>query len=397
MILADLNLSIRDINAISRAGCTTVEELRQKISDDMDGMKRQLGFATFDRIEDALARIQTEAATIDVVDNVVVSTTEYTRAMELHQMILAEKQIIENGLYRMGQHLKEMRDGKLYKQHGYQNFEDYCKNSIGFSRQQAYNYIGITENLPMDFVNSSLQIGVKKLSLLAKLDEPTRKEVIETVDVENTTVKKLMMQIEKLEQEKNKLESDNADIGQKLDAVTESRSRDLKRISQEKSEISENLRKKSAEFVKAQNQIMHLEKQIRELENRPVEVAVSEEEAKEVERLKTELENAKLQLMQADKRAESDKQKAVSTVRNEYEVRIAKINRQLAETQKNDNGPDKSALDKERFEALKTMFEHAVDEMEAFLDDVTDVAARKRYLSRVDVYYRDNLLYLADE
>lgn len=57
MSITELNLGIRDINAISRSGCTTVEELRQKISDDPDGMKRQLGFATFDRIEEELLAV----------------------------------------------------------------------------------------------------------------------------------------------------------------------------------------------------------------------------------------------------------------------------------------------------------------------------------------------------
>ena len=69
-----------------------------------------------------------------------------------------------------------MRDSKLYKELGYQNFENYCEQEAGFSRMNVYRYISIAENLPQDFVTSMLQIGMSKLTLLATLDEPQRKE-----------------------------------------------------------------------------------------------------------------------------------------------------------------------------------------------------------------------------
>ena len=202
MKIEDLNLDVRAFNAVRRAGCTTVEELKQMLSDDPEALRRELGSSTFDRIEEALTALPQP---VEVVEHNVIVSPEYTRAMELHQMIMADKQIVENGLYRMGKHLKEMRDGKLYKQHGYQNFEDYCKNSVGFNRNQAYAYIRITERLPEDFVSSTIQIGVQKLSLLAMLDEPTREAVTETVDVESVTVKELKAKITALTAERDEI------------------------------------------------------------------------------------------------------------------------------------------------------------------------------------------------
>lgn len=379
MILAELNLSIRDINAISRAGCTTVEELRQKISDDMDGMKRQLGFATFDRIEDALSEIQTDVPAV-VLEN----PESHARACYLRDDTKARLSVIEINYYEVCKNIKEMRDNKLYKELGYQTFEDCCKTEFGLAKRQCYKYISIAENLSADFVQSTAQIGTEKLSLLAMLDEPEREKISESVDLENTTVKELKAQISALQNEKNRLESENADIGQKLNAATESKNRDLKRISQEKIEISENLRKKSAEFVKAQNRIMSLEKQIKELENRPVEVAVSEDETKEIERLKAELEDTKLRLTQADKNATAKAERAAALVRDEYEEKLA--NAQRAET-------DQNALDKEKFEALRVMFEHSCDELECFLEDLED-DPRIDYVANLKSYFRKTIMRL---
>ena len=65
----------------------------------------------------------------------------------------------------------------------------------GFSRVNAYKYISIAENLKLKNVNSSLQIGVTKLSLLASLSEEKQAEVAETVDLESVFVRDLLLQL----------------------------------------------------------------------------------------------------------------------------------------------------------------------------------------------------------
>jgi hypothetical protein len=397
MNISDLNISIRDINAISRSGCTTVEELRQKISDDMDGMKRQLGFATFERIEDALAEI----SGVKEQTPAVIVSEDYTKAITLTRSIIANAQAAQQSLYEVCKGLKEMRDGKLYKELGYQNFEDYTENEVGIKRRQAYGYISVAENLPEEFVHSSAQIGIKKLELLAKLDEPTRETVTETVDVESATVKELKAQITALTNDKNKLESETADLAQQLDAAQEtiqsksklfedfakSKNRDIARISGEKSEAAEKLRKKSAEYVKAQNRILSLEKQIKELENRPVEVAVSEDESKEIERLQSELEDAKLRVAQADKMIAAKVERSAELLRAEYEEKIAKI--QSPE-------PDPDELRNAKYWSLKHIFEELIDELEDVLNGMAD-DKRITLVDRIIHYCTDNLTYLKEK
>lgn len=172
MNISDLNISIRDVNAVFRTGCKTVEELRQKLSEDPDGMRRQPGENVLQRVEAELAKTEPEQTPAVIVSE------DYTKAITLTRSIIANAQAAQQSLYEVCKGLKEMRDGKLYKELGYQNFEDYTENEVGIKRRQAYTYIQIASGLSSDFVQSTAQIGTEKLALLAKLDEPTRETVL---------------------------------------------------------------------------------------------------------------------------------------------------------------------------------------------------------------------------
>lgn len=190
-------------------------------------------------------------------------SSEYLKAQELDRRIKTSAQLAQQSLYDMCMGFKEMRDSKLYKELGYTEFGDYCEKETGFSRMNVYNYISIAEKLPKDFVNSSLQIGVKKLTLLSKLSEDDRTEITETTDLENTTVKELEQQIKEL-----KIKADRADV---LDHRLDDMNRNCEYISSQRD--------------KAEKKIAQLEAEIKELESRPIEVAV-ETDSKEVANLK---------------------------------------------------------------------------------------------------------------
>lgn len=181
-------------------------------------------------------------------------TAEYAKAADLDRKIKVSAQLAQQSLYDMCMGLKEMRDNKLYKELGYQNFEEYCEKEVGFTRQSAYNYIRIAEKLPQDFVNSSLQIGTKKLTLLATLDEPQREEIQQNTDLESISVRELKARIAELKS-----------IADKSQGT----------ISQLESELENK-----------KNSITALEEQVEELESRPVEIAVAETDSHEIENLK---------------------------------------------------------------------------------------------------------------
>lgn len=183
-------------------------------------------------------------------------TDDYVKAVNLNYHIKAAAQVAQQSLYEMCMDLKEMRDSKLYKELGYTEFNDYCKSEIGFSDRQAYNYISAVEKLPKELVNSSSLIGVKKLTLLAKLSEEERTEITEKNDLENTSVRELEQQIRQIKAEKDKAVADKS----AAEAEASAAAQQAKSLEKAKNALSQ--------------QIAALEAEIKELENRPVEVAV---------------------------------------------------------------------------------------------------------------------------
>lgn len=229
-------------------------------------------------------------------------TAEYAKAADLDRKIKVSAQLAQQSLYDMCMGLKEMRDNKLYKELGYQNFEEYCEKEVGFTRQSAYNYIRIAEKLPQDFVNSSLQIGTKKLTLLATLDEPQREEIQQNTDLESISVRELKARIAELKS-----------IADKSQGT----------ISQLESELENK-----------KNSITALEEQVEELENRPVEVAVAETDSHEIENLKDAMKRVDLdwslkynELQESNLKESIEKNKVhtaeIEKLKAEYEEKLA--------------------------------------------------------------------------
>ena len=191
-------------------------------------------------------------------DSSLAVTEQYTEAYNLNVKIHTSMQAIQQNLYDMCSALKKMRDGKLYRELGYQNFEEYCENEAGIARRHAYRFIGILEKLPEDFVTSMSQIGMSKLTLLTALTDEQREEITQTVDLESTTVRELREQIAALKEESelDRKERDNAnEAAQRWKNTAQSAQADNQRL---------------------EDQVQSLTDQVRELESRPVEVAVPE-------------------------------------------------------------------------------------------------------------------------
>lgn len=183
----------------------------------------------------------------------IIVSQQHKEAVETHQRIITSANLAQQNLWDMCQGLKKMRDNKLYKELGYPNFEDYCETEVGIKRRNAYNYISIVEKINPENVQSIAQIGMTKLSLLATISEPEQAEIAKTVDLENTTVKQLKAEIEKLK-------DDNLNLSMNYDRMDANRIK----LGNENTEL------------KLENKT--LQEQVEELENRPVEVAVDETE-----------------------------------------------------------------------------------------------------------------------
>ena len=249
-------------------------------------------------------------------------SAEYIKAAELDRRIKTSAQLAQQSLYDMCMGFKEIRDSRLYKELGYSDFGEYCEQETGFSRMNVYNYIRVAEKLPQDFVNSSLQIGVKKLTLLAKLSDEERTELAENIDLENTTVKELKAKIDILQNERDRAMESNA-------------------------EASHQVFMADKKVLEMKNKVTQLEAEIKDLESRPIEVAV-ETDSKEVANLKDAMRRVDLdwsekyskleedslkdrrELLQKAEQAEKDKQDKLSQLREELDRTKSEYEKKLA-------------------------------------------------------------------
>lgn len=284
-------------------------------------------------------------------------SAEYIKAAELDRRIKTSAQLAQQSLYDMCMGFKEMRDSRLYKELGYSDFGEYCEQETGFKRTNVYNYISVAENLPEDFVHSSGQIGIKKLTLLSTLSDEQRETITETTDIENTTVKELKAKIDSVKKQNDALHEEM-------------------RYREEEHET------KSQKF---KDRIAELEAEIKELESRPIEVAV-ETDSKEVANLKDAMRRVDLdwsekyskleedslkdrrELLQKAEQAEKDKQDKLSQLREELDRTKAEYEKRLAE--KTDITPIQD--DKAIFKAYLSTAVDSVTRLVGFVNEHND-------------------------
>ena len=202
--------------------------------------------------------------------NGITVTEQYKKAAELNQRIIFTAQMAQKNLYDMCVLLKEMRDDKLYKELGYQNFEDYCENEIGFSSRNARNYIAIIENVSEEKRKTFSAFGASKLALLASLSESQQEEIQQKVNLEDTSVRELKAEIAKLKDSKNVAESDllelkskNRKLSHELEEAKRSGSEQLKAQLDKAQQEIQCLRKSMSADQKTQDALIRqLDKQL---------------------------------------------------------------------------------------------------------------------------------------
>lgn len=244
--LDKLGLSVRTYNAAKRYGIDTVEELTERI-EDFSKHAPHSGKEAKELLNIAGGASMQEQQVMSV---------DYTKAVTLTRHIKANAQAAQESLWEVCKGLKEMHDGKLYKELGYQHFKEYCENELEVTDRQARNYIYIADSFSDEERKSISALGTTKLLLLAKLDEPQREEVQQNVDVEAVSVRELKKQIAALNNEaakQRKLREELVD---------------------ENNQMSNRISALLADNDEAKDTIQSLEQQLEELEERPIDVAV---------------------------------------------------------------------------------------------------------------------------
>lgn len=244
----------------------------------------------------------------------------YTKAVALHRRICANAQSAQESLYEMCKALKEMHDGKLFKELGYNNFEDYTKSEIGISREQARKYIMIYDTFGEN-ANTCWQIDRSKLMLLAKLDEPERAEITQNTDLESVSVRELKTKIEDLKKANERLMGKVDEAEKRAESSRKSEENACGKLSILRTDFD----MQKARISQLEKKRDELEAQIEELENRPVEVAVQESHEVENMRLAMEKLNEDIAKQDAQMRQEYEDRIRSLKERHEAELKAAQV------------------------------------------------------------------------
>lgn len=219
--------------------------------------------------------------------NTLTVTTEKTpqhKAQGVHEHILFNLQLAKGAALEVYHGLKEMRDGKLYVELGFDTFEEYTEGALNIKRRQAYNYIQVYESLPKEFLQSHAELGVTKLQLLTSVPVMELDEFSEKHDLEELSTREL-------------------------------------------EELTQQLTAKENQISLLETETSMLTAKVDELESRPVEVAVQEPDQKAIEKMERELR----------KKLKKEEKAAVSTLESEIAA--------LKETMEKQEDSHKKAMD----------------------------------------------------
>lgn len=298
-------------------------------------------------------------------------TSKYTEAYNLNVRICVNAQMAQQNLYEVCKGLKEMRDGKLYKELGYQNFEEYCENEVGIKRNQAMKYAKIAEIENAQSTVHFEKIGTEKLYLLAKLDEPQREEIQQNVDLETTSVRELKEKIDSLKKTNDRLMSkvDEAEKNAEKSRKSEEAACGKLSILQTDTEFQkQKIAQLESEISKKEENITALEEQVEQLENRPIEVAV-ESNSHEVENLMDAMKRVDLDW--SLKYSELQEETMKETIRNNQE-HTAEIERLKAEYEEKLANAEPVSDSKAVFKAYLSNAVDAVKRLAAFVQEHPD-------------------------
>ena len=129
---------------------------------------------------------------LTVYENLAADQRE-SAAQELHEKIVGDANRVVFALCDLAEHLKIMRDCRLYEDLGLSSFEEYVESRVGLKQRQAYNYISAYERLGPKVLRENGNLGITKLNLLAEVSAPDRAEFLEEHGFVDAVVPRIRM------------------------------------------------------------------------------------------------------------------------------------------------------------------------------------------------------------
>lgn len=272
-------------------------------------------------------------------------------AKELHERIMGDANRVVFALCDLAEHLKIMRDCKLYADLGMNTFEEYVESRVGLKQRQAYTYISAYEKLGRTVMQEQSGLGITKLSLLAEVSGPDRADFIEAHDLDGMTVQEIRELVQKTK-----------DQGEQLG---------LLQTALEEAQNREDGLRKLADSRKAEAD--ELRQDLKDMENRPVEVAVTEISAEDREKLRAELqeefdrqqEKSRRKLEKAEKDAEKLRKELEQAKSSAEELAEEKASEKIAEIKAQAEQEKQEIMERAKKEAAQMQVSADADIREA--------------------------------
>lgn len=264
---------------------------------------------------------------------------EYSRAVKLHGAIIADAQAAAYHLISLGKNLKEMNDGKLYKQLGYESLGEYASESVGLKGRAAYNYISAYETYGESGLQKYGTLGITKLTELIRLPPDERAELLEDGETPEMSTRELQAKIDELKkkneqltfelEEKSERVDEWSDMEREIDRLKAALEEEQKTKVLPAPEMSEAEKEEMRKTIEAETEARHAEeiKQAVEAERRAAEE--ERKKAKAAEKESTEKEKKAKAALSAAEEKQKELAEKLATVEKENAVLQANAKKPL--------------------------------------------------------------------
>lgn len=205
------------------------------------------------------------------------------KAQEIHEKAVSFYKISEQYGYKFLMEVKTIRDEKLYKELGFETFEDYTLQTFNYSRETISKRIKSAEVFGEENVEALRHLGTQKINELATMPEEQRRNVIENgietesgnKSVEDATTR----EIEKYKKQLKQREQEKAEMQSQLEMARKSEQTAIKQLENEQNKLPETkteykevipdkVKKKLEQFENDKKLLKQQEKENREIRRR---------------------------------------------------------------------------------------------------------------------------------
>lgn len=246
---------------------------------------------------------------------------------------------IGTAVYNIGKNLTIMKEKELYRELGYESFDEYTEQKYQLKKSQSSKYIAVYNNLDEQYILDNQSAGIQKLYMLSQISEEDREAV--GGNLSDVSVTELKAELEKVKQEREGIQMELFGMQEKEKTVEERMEEEInrrvlakadeiaaeqniaakKRIEElthkleetekqyqnERSghkDVDEKVAKLSVDKEMLETQAEQLKAKIKELESRPQDVAVQEPSQEDIDAKADEIAAQQIEEIKSQAKAE---------------------------------------------------------------------------------------------